>query len=317
MLDILLTIPGKKRHSASGWHVFNGVCCHHRGHNSDKRARAGIKFTDAENWSYSCFNCGFKCSFQAGKVFSQNLKQLLGWCGLDSQEIEKLSFQSFALRSTVERLMDSRPHKPTEFDEKPLPAGCRPLDVSRDSVHFYYLKSRGIDPGCYPFQVIDGESRQRIIIPYYWRGKVVGNTSRYYDGKHPKYLSSSQRGYVFGVDYQPDNWSMCILVEGQFDALSIGGCAVGGSSITDEQAALLKSLNRRVIYVPDRDKTGLAACERALELGFSVSIPEWRTGIKDVNDAVKVYGKLPTLLSVIQDATTSRVKVELRRKKVL
>jgi hypothetical protein len=315
MLDILLAIPGKKRATSSGWHVFNGVCCHNRGHNRDKRSRAGVKFADGVNWSYSCFNCGFKCSMQEGRLFSGNLKQLLTWCGLDGPEIDRLSFQNFSAGG-VDRLISRSVTKMPEFETRELPAGARPLNPLKDAKHIEYLRGRAIDPFSYPFHVVDGELRERIILPYYWRGQIVGNTSRYYDGKHPKYLSSSQRGYVFGVDNQRSGWNICILVEGQFDALSIGGCAVGGSSIGDEQATVLKSLNRRIIFVPDRDKTGLAACDRALELGFSVSIPAWTSGIKDVNDAVKVYGKLPTLLSIIQAATTSRIKVELLRKKI-
>ena len=64
------------------------------------------------------------------------------------------------------------------------------------------------------------------------------------------------------------------------------------------------------------DKSGLEACDRALELGYSVSIPHWDDDIKDTNDAVKRYGKVPTLLSILQSATTSRVKIEIQRKKL-
>jgi DNA primase len=79
---------------------------------------------------------------------------------------------------------------------------------------------------------------------------------------------------------------------------------------------LLSQLNRRIIFVPDRDKTGLSTCDRALELGYSVSIPDWDSSVKDVNDAVVKYGKLITLLSILQAATTSKIKIELQRKRI-
>jgi hypothetical protein len=316
MLDILLTIPGKKRQTSSGWYVFNGVCCHHRGHNPDKRARAGIKFQTTDDWSYSCFNCGFKCGTTPGKSYTTNLKKLLQWCGVDEEEIDRLSFQSFMQRGGDRYVQQAEPKK-IDFQSVQLPEGFRDLDPKVDSIHINYLRGRGLDPNGYPYKVVDGETRQRLIIPYYWRGMVVGYTSRYYDGKNPKYISNSQSGYVFGIDAQKKDWSICILVEGQFDAISIDGCACGGSNITDEQAQTLKTLNRRVIFVPDRDKAGLSACDRALELGYSVSIPNWGTEIKDTNDAVLKYGKLPTLLSIIKSATSSKVIVELRRKKLL
>mgnify|MGYP003346837981 CR=1 FL=1 len=88
------------------------------------------------------------------------------------------------------------------------------------------------------------------------------------------------------------------------------------NTINEEQVELLSQLNRKIIFVPDRDKTGLETCSRALELGYSVSIPNWDSSIKDVNDAVVKYGKLPTLLSILQSATTSKVKIEIQRRKL-
>jgi hypothetical protein len=71
-----------------------------------------------------------------------------------------------------------------------------------------------------------------------------------------------------------------------------------------------------VIVVPDLDKTGLAICDRALELGFHVAIPEWSDEIKDANDAVVKYGKLPTLLSILKSATNSKIKLQMIRTKL-
>lgn len=302
--------------TSSGWHVFNAICCHHRGHNPDRRQRGGIKFYDAIDWSYSCFNCGFKCGFQLGKNFSANLRQLLTWCGLDREEIDRLSFQSFSNRTGIDALIQKKVVLAPTFKTTELPEGARKI-VSSDAKHIDYIKGRGLDPEQYPFHVVDGEPRERLIIPYYWRGNIVGYTSRYYDGRHPKYVSVGQRGYVFNVDQQRDNWGICILVEGQFDALAIGGIACMGSTVTDEQAESIKSLNRKIVFVPDRDKTGLSACNRALELGYTVSIPDWAPDIKDVNDAVNRYGKFATLLSILQDQTSSRVVVEIKRKKLI
>ena len=57
-------------------------------------------------------------------------------------------------------------------------------------------------------------------------------------------------------------------------------------------------------------------CDRALELGYKVSLPNWEPDVKDTNDAVVRYGKLPTLMSILQSATNSKIKVELQRKKI-
>jgi hypothetical protein len=44
-------------------------------------------------------------------------------------------------------------------------------------------------------------------------------------------------------------------------------------------------------------------------------MPEWKLGIKDVNDAVLAYGKLYTLYSIVTAAETSPLKIRLRAKK--
>ena len=130
------------------------------------------------------------------------------------------------------------------------------------------------------------------------------------------FRSEQQPGYVFNIDIQKSDWSVCILTEGIFDALAIDGVAVMHDDISNEQAQLLSTLNKTIIVVPDRDKTGLKLCDRALELGYQVSLPDWDTSVKDTNDAVRKYGKLPTLLSILQSATNSKIKVELRKKQI-
>jgi DNA primase len=67
--------------------------------------------------------------------------------------------------------------------------------------------------------------------------------------------------------------------------------------------------------VPDQDEAGLEICDRALELGYQVSIPNWSDEVKDVNDAVVKYGRLPTLLSILQSATASKIKIGMARKR--
>lgn len=88
------------------------------------------------------------------------------------------------------------------------------------------------------------------------------------------------------------------------------------NDISPDQNTLLSQLNKQIVVVPDRDTTGLKICDKALELGYQVSLPNWDTDIKDVNDAVIRYGKLPTLLSIIQNKTNSKIKIEMQRRKI-
>jgi hypothetical protein len=317
MLDILSIIPGKKRHTGSGWHCFNAICCHNRGHKQDRRMRGGIKF-DGDNWNYHCFNCQFKCGVAPGKLFSKNTKSLLYWAGISNEQIDKWSFENYGLRTMMDNFKPVAKPIIINFQDRDLPPGSEPLDPHDPDhqVHVDYLAGRGLSPNSYPYYVNPEDTgRQRIIIPYYYGGHLVGNTSRFYDNRAPKYLSEQQRGYVFNIDNQQADWTVCILVEGQFDAISIGGCAYLGSTISEQQAHILGKLRRTIIVVPDRDSAGLEVCDRALELGYRVSIPDWDSDIKDVNDAVKRYGRLTTTLSILEAATSSKIKIEMTRKK--
>ena len=107
------------------------------------------------------------------------------------------------------------------------------------------------------------------------------------------------------------------MVEGIFDALSIGGLAVMHSTLSDEQARLIRSLGKEITVVPDQDLAGMELVDRAVELGWAVSMPAWPDSVKDVNDAVKLYGRLGTLLTIIAARETSRIKIELRKKNLV
>jgi hypothetical protein len=319
IFDILTVLPGRKKLTQSGWHSFNAVCCHHRGHKADRRGRGGIKF-DGDNWSMHCFNCGFKCGFTLGKSLTKNTKILLNWCGIEESQVQKWSLESLQHKDLLSYIQIKKQKRKVKFKDHELPDG-ELLDINNEKhkVFIDYLNSRRIDYRDYPYMVTQNESGRmgnRIIIPYTYNNKIVGHTSRFLDNKIPKYINEQQPGYVFGLDFQKPDWQVCILVEGIFDALSLNACALTHNTINDDQAYLLSMLNRKIIFVPDRDKTGLATCDKALELGYSVSIPDWDIDVKDVNDAVVKYGKFSTLISILQSATTSKVKVEMQRRKV-
>jgi hypothetical protein len=122
---------------------------------------------------------------------------------------------------------------------------------------------------------------------------------------------------VFGTDLQHNNWTNVIVTEGIFDALSIGGLAVMHNTISDAQARLIRNLGRDITVVPDQDLAGMELVDRAVELGWAVSIPEWPEKCKDVNDAVIVLGRVGALLTIMAARETSKIKIELRKKQLV
>ena len=321
MFDILNLLPGKKKTTGGGWHSFNGICCNHLGHKPDKRMRGGVKFDGQINWSYHCFNCGYTCNFTIGRSISQKTKNLLTWCGVDTEQVQRWSLESLQRKDLLDFTQQKRHKSKIRFAEMKLPHGeLLSADNPDHKIYSDYLLNRHVSPNDYPFLITPGDKgryNKRIVIPYTFNNRIVGHTSRFIDGQLPKYINDQQPGYVFGYDFQRPDWQVCIVVEGIFDALSINGCALMHNTVSEDQAILLAQLNRKIIVVPDRDKPGLEICERALELGYSISMPVWHPDVKDTNDAIIKYGKLATVMSILQAATMSKIKINMQRNKIV
>ena len=283
--------------------------------------RGGIIYDGDINWSYHCFNCNFKCGFTIGKPLSGNTKQLLRWSGVDDTEISKWNLASLQQKDLLEIVAVKKKKAKITFKELSLPDDAELIDCNNieHQIFIDYLSKRGVKYDDYPFMVTTeetGRNSNRIIIPYTYQNKIVGHISRYLDNRIPKYIKEQQQGFVFGFDLQKPEYEVCLVFEGIFDAITLNGCALTHETISDEQADLIRTLNRKIIVVPDMDKTGLGIIDRALELGFEVSLPNWGEDIKDANDAVVKYGKLPTLLSILQNATNNKIKIQMQRRKI-
>ena len=319
MLDILGYLPAKRKITPSGWTSFNAVCCQHNGSTKDHRNRGGIK-TSEQGWSYHCFNCNYTASFILGRTLSYKARRLLSWMGVPDAEIDMLNLESLRHRG-IYGIIDDRQRTfdvlaGIEFVEHELP----PLTelLTEQNQFREYLRHRRI-PEDYPALIFKNSQNHRpaVIIPFTHHNRVVGHTERYLDNRKPKYISSSQPGYVFGTDLQHADWTNTIVVEGVFDALCIGGLAVMHSTISDQQARLIRSLGKEITVVPDQDLAGMELVDRAVELGWAVSMPPWPADVKDVNDSVVRYGRLATMLTIFENRETSRIKIELRKKNLV
>jgi hypothetical protein len=303
MLDIMSYLPPKRKKSSSGWISFNAVCCTYNSESVDTRGRGGVLLEQEHDWRYHCFNCNYNAGFTLGHPVSYKTRKLLGWLGVSKVDVDWLNLESLRHRS-INDVLDDRNKVITaniKFDAVSLPSNARLIDET-DTVFIDYLKTRGLEYEQYSFMITPndkGRYANRIIIPYTNKGKNVGYTSRFIDNKTPKYINEQQPGYIFGLDFQKPNWKYVIVVEGVLDAISIEGVAVLHNKISDEQMLQLKQLYREVIVVPDQDKAGLKLIDKALEHGFSVSVPLWDDYIKDVNDAVTKYGRITTILDII------------------
>jgi len=313
--SVLDALPGKRKQSSGGWISFNAVCCHHNGESTDKRGRGGV-IMNGDAVSYHCFNCNFKTGWQPGRHISFKMRKLLTWLGVDENTRQMLNIEALRIKDTVQLDTPDEDAIVVEFNPKPLPEGVVPLNRAPDAIQ-QYAHNR-----CLPLdKLLWSNSKpagmwKRIIVPFTWDGQVIGFSARSTDDAgRPKYFTSHDSGYCYGIDNQLSDARFCIVTEGLLDAVSINGVGVLSNQCSEQQAQIIDTLAREVILVPDKDTAGQKLIDDAITYGWSVSFPDWHSDIKDVNDAVVRYGQLFTIKSILDAKQTSSLKINLLRKK--
>ena len=325
---ILTALPANKKKTPSGWISFNAPCCVHNGETQDKKKRGGIMTSADGTLSYHCFNCGYKASYILGRRLTQKMRTLMGYIGIPDDTVRKLAIEAMRHEESDTKYEKK---KFVNFKTKDLPKDTMKLETWLEKYKtlkneqqtnidnlLTYLTSRGIGADWYDFMYSPNtfwDVNKRLLIPFYWRGDIVGFTGRMFEkSEKVKYYTDVQPGYVFNMDAQDWTRKFVIVTEGPFDAITISGVSILGSEINDIQRDLIDGLNRQVIVVPDRDAPGEKLINQALEFGWSVAFPEWGEDVDDVADAVLKYGRLFTIQSILKTTESNKFKIDLKRK---
>ena len=316
-------LPAKKKTTPSGWTSFNAPCCVHNGESADTRGRGGLTANPDGSVSYHCFNCNFKASYQPGRHLTFKFRKLLKWLGADDTDIKRLVIEAIRVRELVapEEVKAVAEEEKIDFKVRDLPEDAENL-VAIDYVHpaLEYCVARKIDIAKYAFYATKQEQynlHRRVIIPCVWQGKTIGYIGRGLDvGIKPKYYNQFEPNFVFNTNNQLADSKFVIVCEGPFDAMSIDGVAVMHNECNETQADIIESLGREVIVVADRDRAGARMINNAIKYGWSVSFPVWLETSKDINEAVCKYGRLFVLKTILDAKQTSKLKIELMKKKL-
>jgi len=330
----------KTRNASKGWVSGNAPCCVHNGETADSRGR-GAFIVEGDRISWHCFNCGFKTGWASGWHLGYKMRKLMSWIGIDEGEIKRMVFEAMRVREYTG--VHDIPKQEIEINFKPraLPEDAKTID---QWLQWYAMSSSPDDYSNVPDDLCDvisyadnrglsedqtnqlywtpkkGQAglkmNRRVIIPFTYENKLIGYTARAIDAVKMKYYNQYEPNYVYGIDTQIDDAIAVIVMEGPLDAAVINGVAVLGNDISETQVEIIEQLNREVIVVPDKGKAGQKLIDHAIEYGWSVSFPEWADeSIDDVNSAVQKYGKLFVLKHIFQNKETSKLKIQLLRKK--
>jgi DNA primase len=149
--------------------------------------------------------------------------------------------------------------------------------------------------------------RGRIMFPISDReGRVIGFTARVLDDSLPKYLNTPQTPLydkstaIYGLHLAKEairSSDEVVLVEGQMDVVASHQAGVkqvvaaSGTALTLEHLRALSKLTKNIKLAFDADRAGLAATERAIEmgqkLGLTLRMVEMPKGVKDADELIK------------------------------
>jgi hypothetical protein len=318
-------LPSQKV-SPGGWISFNCPVCTLNGQpRPDTKRRGGVKYSDSDSFQYNCFNCHFTTGWSPGKNLSSRIKQLFKGLGASEADIQRLQLELMRETETRAYLDQTTKNAVREiftpnWNDISLPAGSVPLssvDNEYTQAGIAYLQHRGIFDYT-EWYWCDSDTYHlynRIILPLTYKNNTVGFHARWIgnppDKKTAKVIKEQQKEYVYGIDQQNDLRKYVLVMEGEYDAVSISGVSTGSNRISRSQADIIESLNRQIIAVPDRDRAGRDFAEDAIEYGWSISIPEWNEGIKDVSEAVERYGRLFVLKTILDSQESNPIKCKV------
>ena len=301
--------------ASNGWHrIYCEVCGDGK---RVKGPRGGWLFQDKLAF-YHCFNCGIDGSFDPDRehCFSKNMKSILEKFSIPIDECRKLCISS--LKSTSKEVKPSKDEiKFIELPDHILPISKFSTDVIRNA-NTFLQSNYGLSVDSYPFHMSTGITNNenilekssvkfwlnRIIIPFYKNGKLIYYKGRDITGNSKiKYLAPEikKTNIIFNYDqiFTPTELPL-FVVESEFDAINLNGCAVMQNKLSKGQIKTLNKSNRKKIIVPDFGGDYNTLAEQAISEGWSVAIPKFGD-CKDVSESIVKFGKLYTLRSIMRN----------------
>lgn len=318
---------------------FTDICCpmcvQRRQPRPDRKFRCGIIFTNGIG--INCFNCGLKAQWRVGDRLTHTMRQFLIALGVSSQEVSKLAYWA----TQIHVMLGSQPELQAKLEltvmpdypgiklpeqaktlERWLEDGCDDPNLL-ETVE--YLLSRGSVVQHATSYYWSPTLPRRLVIPCYQDHRLVGWTARgISDDVEPKYWKETPANFLFNTEFMTAPYRRFVMiVEGVFDAMAIDGVAALGASLNDVQIAWIRQCQKQPIVIADRDETGRRLVEIAIEQQWPVATMHygrnqwWDADVKDADAAVKRYGRLYTIQSILANLTWNKEQIRQRVRYVI
>jgi hypothetical protein len=224
----------------------------------------GVKINHEDVSKFNCFTCK-----QKGTI-SWMLERLSEFNGEDYFGLVDEVKTDEALGTSLPS-WQNRHRSDTDHDPLGVPVSDDYLDIFDDAAGHPYLKKRRIsDRTAEALDLrVDPDNRgdERILFPVFsvdggFYGYTGRATNRDVEPRIRDYFGLPKRKLLLGAEFLRDDDTRIILVEGLFDFAKLfqyGYPVVAAmhSSITPQQARILKDLNKPVVVMFDNDKAGV------------------------------------------------------------
>lgn len=298
------------KQSPSGWYSCKCPVC------NDYKERAAFLF-EGGTVVWHDFNCGAAFKFTEGSTdISKNAKRVLNGYGISESELDGVVGSNFFNQQNA-------PQKEISLDalqkkvilatpSVELPPLCFPLGDER-AKHIQqplidYLTSRCIDFKELKIMFSLNEKwLNRVIIPVYRNDKIIFWQARaIHKDTQPRYKSpgTTKDAVIWGYDNLDKHYQFPLFItEGIFDASSVNGVALLGSTLNDSKIEVLTRSRRQKVFVIDRNKNGHKLADSALQQGWKITFVDAKAD--DINDSIRKFGKLYTVWSLMKNMSVA------------
>ena len=320
--------------NSKGW---NRIYCEVCGDGSRTKGPRGGWLFSGDACFYHCFNCGIDGNFDPNREhpYSKDMVEIFESFGIPKDEYFAVAYAKKVFGDTKE----IKKPKLITANSISMPEYFVILQkAKKDNViaqkAYAELEYRNISPDDYPFFISNGKSTtgnpkdasiakalmNRLIIPIfnehgdliYYQGRALDRDTKI------KYINADvpKTSIIYGMHRLAMNQNSPLYIcEGFFDAYHVNGVCTFENNFTSNQIAILNKSRRKKVFIPDRKSDSSKAVDQCIKLGWSVALPDIGTECKDIDDAVRKYGKMHVIKEVASniydDANDAKIMMKL------
>lgn len=300
--------------SNKGWQAVRCFVCN----DHTRKGLRGAFLFDGDKTVYKCWNCGHVATYDPfeHEYMPKNMVTVLNDFNVPETEWQSLILESPAFKNGGKKQERNKQLESIEPKEIVMPNFFYFLKTANEDDEIaqeareYLIKERGVNPDNYPFMLATKAEnpklhkwRGRVIMPIFKNEKLIFYIGRALFDARKKYETPAtpKEKVLYGFDRLFEHTQAPLLVvEGWFDGFAVDGAATLGNVITPYQIEWLNRSRREKIYIPDKFGDGKRAAEQALKQGWYISTPDIGQNCKDMADAVKKYGKMYVIKSIME-----------------